>query len=165
MTYLPAPYESAQQDDLPAALSAGLTISLAAITSWVTGSFAYDNLSPVFNGSVDFEDLPTAMSVPTIGWSIGVLFMVIGMLTLGFRRGRQAIMLGALISLATTLVAQFIYGYPDDPALGAPIEQWPLYWGGLAVVVVASLPATKRWIVRKTPLPPPAGGPTLWPGT
>jgi len=83
MTYLPAPYESAQQDDMAAALGAGLTISTAAVTSWVLGSFGYDSIRSIVESidhGADFEDIPADVLVPTAGWSVAVVFMVLGAL-------------------------------------------------------------------------------------
>ncbi len=81
------------------------------------------------------------------------MLMVIGALLLIFRRGRGSLILGALVSIATTAVAQ--YELHLGPATQS--QSW-LYWGGIGVLVVAALPATGRW-VRK-PVAEPAGFPT-----
>ncbi len=78
MTYLPAPYESPQQDDLSATLCAILTTTVGLITSWVIGQQAYPVLKDYIdaamgNLSSDQEDalkasLDTAL-VPAVGWA------------------------------------------------------------------------------------------------
>ena len=41
MSYLPAPYESPQQDDLSASVAAVLTTTVGLITAWVFGQQVY----------------------------------------------------------------------------------------------------------------------------
>ena len=158
MTYLPAPYESAQQDDLPAALGAGLTVTIAGITSWVLGNFSFDRGRELIdqikadNGST----LPKTVLVPTIGWVAAVLLMVIGAVLLAFRLGRGVLVFGSMIAIATTAVAQFAYHYGS----ALSVAQWPLYWGGAVVFLLAVLPATGRWVnpavQAQTAFPPSA---------
>ncbi len=168
MTYLPAPYEAAQQDDLAAALGAGLTAVTAGITSWVLGQAAYDGIREMIDLNDAKASLPPSLVVPTVGWSIAVLLMVVGALLLIFRRGRGMVAFGALVSIATTALAQYLY---DWNAPSAPVEQWLLYWGGVVVFVAAVLPATGRWVRRVArPLPPGMQPPTsatatFYPGT
>ena len=179
MTYLPAPYESPQQDDLSATLCAILTTTVGLITSWVIGQQAYPVLKDYFdaamgNLSSDQEDalkasLDTAL-VPAVGWGVAAVLMVIGSLLLLFRRGRGLLVFGALIAIATTAWAQFGLGYGGEDAT-IPVSQWPLYWGGVAVAVLALLPATNRWLgrSRRTPQQSTVIGTTetgaiLWPG-
>ena len=57
------------------------------------------------------------------------------------RHDHPAPVLGGLIAVGTTALAQFGFGYGDTGA-AVPIVNWPLYWGGVAVVVLALLPAT-----------------------
>ena len=96
--------------------------------------------------------------------------MVIGAVLLLFRRGRALLIFGGLVSIATTAWAQFGIGYGGEGA-EIPISQWPLYWGGVAVVVLALLPPTGRWVgrVRRSTRPSTVIGTTetgaiLWPG-
>lgn len=179
MSYLPAPYESPQQDDLAATLAAILTATVALITSWVLGQQAYPVIREFIDGvqgnlsaaqeDAFTESLPT-VGVPTIGWAVAAVLMFVGALLLLFRRGRGLLIFGALISVATTAWAQFGLGYGGADA-AVPVDQWPLYWAGIAVVVLALLPATGRWIgrQRKTVKPSAVIGTTetgaiLWPG-
>ena len=89
------------------------------------------------------------MLVPTIGWSIAVLLIVPGALLLAFRHGRGTLILGSLVSVATTAMAQYGFHFGS----GHP-AQWWLYWGGFAVLAVAALPAIGRWIAKPTPTAP-----------
>jgi len=184
MTYLPAPYESAQQDDMVAALGAGLTISTAAITSWVLGAFSYDSIRSIVESidrGGDFEDIPADVLVPTAGWTVAAVFMVLGALMMFARRGRGSVILGSLVAIATTAIAQFAYHYDElarqSNAADLHLEHWPLFWGGVVVFVAAVLPATGRWVNGTGKSAPPssdmpglpggagAGSATLWPGT
>lgn len=145
MSYLPAPYESAQQDDLPAALGAGLTVTVAGITSWILGHRAYEEIRSLVDLGKAQDPLPRESVVTSAGWAIAVLLMVSGALLLAFRRGRGSLILGALVSIATTAVAQYGFG------LGTAkhqVPQWALYWGGAVVLLLAALPATGRWVIR-----------------
>jgi hypothetical protein len=51
-----------------------------------------------------------------------------------------------------------------------PVSQWPLYWGGVLVLLLAALPATGRWVGRTRPGRPSTvigtteSGAVLWPG-
>ncbi len=184
MTYLPAPYESAQQDDTASALAAGLTISTAAATSWVLGSFSYDAIHYLIETTkqgTDFADLPADLLVPTAGWTVAVVFMVLGALLMLARRGRGSVIFGSLVAIVTTAIAQFAYHYGDiaqqPTAMASHLDNWPLFWGGAVVFLAAVLPATGRWVTR-TPKPGPptsdlpgfpdgsgTGSATLWPGT
>jgi hypothetical protein len=78
---------------------------------------------------------------------------------------------GGLVAVGTTAWAQFGIGYGGEGA-EIPVSQWPLYWGGVVVVVLALLPATSRWIGRSPRNPKPStvigtteSGAILWPGT
>ena len=125
MTYLPAPYESPQQDDLSATLCAILTTTVGLITSWVIGQHAYPVIKDYINGAMgnlssDQEDalkasLDTAL-VPAVGWAVAAVLMVIGSLLLLFRRGRGLLVFGALVAIATTAWAQFGLGYGGEGA-------------------------------------------------
>ena len=179
MTYLPAPYESPQQDDLSATLCAILTTTVGLITSWVIGQHAYPVLKEYINGAMGNlssaqEDALTAavdtVLMPAVGWAVAAVLMVIGSLLLLFRRGRGLLIFGALLASATTAWAQFGLGYGGEDA-AIPVSQWPLYWGGVAVVVLALLPATKRWLGRNpkttaqsTIIGTTESGAILWPG-
>lgn len=179
MTYLPAPYEAPQQDDLSATLCAILTTTVGLITSWVIGQYAYPVVKEYIDGAMgnlssEQEDALTAsldtVLLPAVGWALAAVLMVIGSLLLLFRRGRGLLVFGALVSIGTTAWAQFGLGYGGEGA-ATEVSQWPLYWGGVAVVVLAMLPATKRWLGRspKTPQQSTVIGTTesgaiLWPG-
>jgi hypothetical protein len=179
MSYLPAPYESPQQDDLSATLAAILTTTVALITSWVLGQQAYPVVREFIDGlsgnlTTAQQDALSAsadtVAVPTAGWAVAAVLMVIGALLLLFRRGRGLVILGALISIATTAWAQFGIGYGGADA-AIPVSQWPLYWGGVVVVVLALLPPTGRWIGRQRKAVKPSAvigttesGAILWPG-
>lgn len=183
MSYLPAPYEAPQQDDLAATLAAILTTTLALITSWVVGAQAY----PVIREGIDaamgnltdaqqqaFTDALPTTAVPTVGWALAAVFMVIGAVLLLFRRGRKLLIFGALVCVAVTAWAQFGLGYGDvGSAAKVQVDQWPLFWGGVAVLVAAALPATGRWIgrTRRKAVSGPSAvigttesGAILWPG-
>lgn len=179
MSYLPPPYESPQQDDLSATLAAILTTTVAMITSWVLGQHAYPVVKEFVDGMLGnlttaqqdaFEASLKTVAVPTVGWAVSAVLMVIGALLLLFRRGRDLLIFGGMIAIGTTAWAQFGLGYGGEDA-AIPVSQWPLYWGGVAVVVLALLPPTKRWIGR-TPRNPKQttvigtteSGAILWPG-
>jgi hypothetical protein len=179
MSYLPAPYESPQQDDLSATVAAILTTTVGLITAWVLGQHVYPVVRELIDGamgklsSAQEDALQASMDsvgVPTFGWAIATVLLVIGSLLLLFRRGRGLLILGALISIATTAWAQFGLGYGGVDAK-IPVDQWGLYWGGVAVLALALLPATGRWIgrTRRTPKASTVIGTTesgaiLWPG-
>ena len=179
MSYLPAPYESPQQDDLAATLAAILTTTVGFITSWVLGQHVYPVIRQAFDAargtlsSADqqaFTDSLPTVAVPTIGWSIATVLMVLGSVLLLFRRGRGLLVFGALIAIATTAWAQFGLGYGGADAT-VPVAQWPLYWGGVAVLVLAALPATGRWLGKQRPpsnastvIGTTESGAVLWPG-
>ena len=177
MTYLPAPYETPQQDDLAATLAAVLTTTVAALTAWVLGSWSYSTIRYLIDRieQVEWSGLSSAQensAVVALGWALSAVFLGLGALLVLFRRGRKAAIWGGLIAAATTALAQFGFGYGGAGAQVA-IENWPLYWGGLAVVVLALLPATARWVgrVRQARIGQPGvtgtteTGAILWPGT
>jgi hypothetical protein len=179
MSYLPAPYESPQQDDLSASVAAVLTTTVGFITAWVFGQQVY----PVTQQFVDgmkgqltpaeqsaFTESMQTLAVPSIGWGLSSLLLVIGSLLLLVRRGRGLLIFASLISIATTAWAQFGLGFGGDGA-AIPVSQWPLFWGGVVVLALAALPATGRWVgrVRKSARPSSVIGTTesgavLWPG-
>lgn len=176
MTYLPAPYETPPQDDLAATLAAVLTTTVAGLTAWILGSWSYRtgrSLYDVVAGPGTPEPTPAQIesAVVAAGWGVAALFLGFGALFVLFRRGRKAAVLGGLIAGGTTALAQFGFGYGDTGAQ-VPIENWPLYWGGIAVLVLALLPATGRWVgrrrrARRSPeiTGTTASGAILWPGT
>ncbi len=179
MSYLPAPYESPQQDDLAATLSAILTTTVALITSWVLGQQAYPVVRQVIDGArgelteAQQDALTSSLAttaVPTAGWALASVLMVIGALLLLFRRGRKLLILGALVAIATTAWAQWGLGY-GGPGSTVVVDQWPLYWGGVVVAVLAVLPATGRWLGKSKPkekastvIGTASTGAVLWPG-
>lgn len=176
MTYLPAPYETPPQDDLVATLAAVLTTTVSALSAWVLGSWAYATIRSLIDVfAVNNPPDPTTTQLQSAavagGWGVAAFFLGLGALLVLFRRGRKAALFGGLIAAGTTALAQFGFGFGDVGAQ-VPIENWPLYWGGLAVLVLALLPATGRWVGRKRrsrPSPEVTGstasGAILWPGT
>lgn len=176
MTYLPAPYETPQQDDLTATVAAVLTTTVAGLTAWVLGSWAYTSIRSLYD-TFTVNDPPDASSgqvesgLLAAGWAVAAVFLGFGALFVLFRRGRKAAVLGGLIAAGTTALAQFGFGY-GDAGSAVPVTNWPLYWGGVAVVVLALLPATGRWVgrsrrSRKAPevIGTTESGAILWPGT
>ncbi len=177
MTYLPAPYETPQQDDLAATLAAVLTTTMAVLSAWVLGSWAYSTirqLIDLFTG--DDPPAPTTAQAESAliaaGWAVAAVMLGLGALLVLFRRGRKLAVLGGLVAAGTTALAQFGFGYGDAGAR-VPVENWPLYWGGVAVVVLGLLPATGRWVGRRRKARAEQPGVTgtsstgaiLWPGT
>ena len=58
---------------------------------------------------------------------------------------------GALICVAVTAWAQFGLGYGDvGSAAKVQVDQWPLFWGGVAVVIAGD-PAGDRTVDRPHP--------------
>ena len=177
MTYLPAPYETPQQDDLAATLAAVLTTTVAALTAWVLGSSAYSTIRGLLarftvNDPPDPTTRQVESAVIAVGWAVATLFLALGALLVLFRRGRKVAVFGGLVATGTTALAQFGFDYGGAGA-PVPIENWPLYWGGVAVVVLALLPATGRWVgrIRRARIGQPGvtgtteTGAILWPGT
>ncbi len=179
MSYLPAPYESPQQDDLAATLAAILTTTIALITSWVLGKYAYPVVREVIDaargqlGTAQEDALQSSLAttaIPTAGWAVASVLMVIGAVLLMFRRGRKLLIFGALIAIGTTLWAQYGAGYGGAGA-EVVVDQWPLYWGGVPVAVLGLLPATGRWVGKARRVDRPStvigttdSGAVLWPG-
>lgn len=176
MTYLPAPYETPQQDDLAATLAAVLTTTVAGLTAWILGSWAYTTIRSLYDVfSANNPPAPSSgqlqSALVAAGWAVATVFLGLGALLVLFRRGRKAAVWGGLIAVGTTALAQFGFGYGDTGA-AVPIANWPLYWGGVAVLVLAVLPATGRWVgrSRRSRTSPEvmgttASGAILWPGT
>ena len=110
------------------------------------------------------------MAVPTVGWAVAAVLMVIGALLLLFRRGRGLLIFGALISIATTAWAQFGLGYGGEDAAipvssgrctgaASPWSCWPC----------CRRPGAGSGAARGTPKPSTVIGTTesgaiLWPG-
>lgn len=179
MSYLVAPYESPQQDDFAATLSALLTTTVALITSWVLGHHAYPVISDIVVAvqgertraqDVALEAAVTTKGLPAAGWAVASILMVIGSGLLVFRRGRKLLVFGALLAIGVTAWAQYGLGYGGVGST-VVVEQWALYWGGVAVAVLGLLPATGRWLGRKRRVDKPStvigttgSGAVLWPG-
>jgi len=115
--------------------------------------------------------LASVILAPTVGWTVAAVLMIIGSVLLLFRRGRGWLVLGTLVSIGTTGWAQFGVGM-GGPDATYPVDQWPLYWGGVAVLVLVLLPATGRWVGRQARARKPSAvigttetGAVLWPGT
>ena len=180
MSYLPAPYESPKQDDLSATLSAILTSTVGLLTSWNLGRYVYPLIRQYIDGlrgeldpsqQAALTATLKVFGVPTVGWTVAAVLMIIGSVLLLFRRGRGWLVLGALVSIGTTGWAQFGVGM-GGPDATYPVDQWPLYWGGVAVLVLVLLPATGRWVGRQARVRKPSAvigttetGAVLWPGT
>ncbi len=152
MTMLPAPYESVPDDDLGAAVAAALTATLAAVTainlglqSWQQSPEALDRIKA---GALSADAVNLVIS--TAGWLISVFFLAVGAVLLLLRRGRGAVIVGALVGLGTTVLARYKFEYFTA---AHPLANSWLYFGGAAVVVAALLPATGRWIRDRRQVP------------
>ncbi len=149
--YLPAPYESAPDDDLGSAVAATLAASagvLVAVSLGVQAWQQYPEASSVikaFDGG-SISGAPLELLFTTAGWALAALLMGLGGLLLIFRRGRGALVFGALVSIAVTAVAryQFRYFTPSHPLANVAV-----FFGGVAVIVLALLPQTRRWIAGR----------------
>ena len=145
MTILPAPYESVADDDLGSAVGAALTGALAGLLAVSLGAQAWRQIPDIKN-SLDLEDLEgndLATVLTTIGWGLGAVLLGLGAILLFFRRGRGAVMLGSLIATAATLIARYAFDW-FTPA--HPMDNAIVYYGGIAVFLLAAMPATKRWV-------------------
>ena len=101
---------------------------------------------PALKESFDIEDLAgndLATAITTVGWGLAAVLLGLGAILLIFRRGRGSVLLGALISVAVTLVARYAFDW-FTPAY--PLDNAVVYYGGIAVFALAVLPATKRWV-------------------
>jgi hypothetical protein len=151
MSIYPAPYESPPEDDLRAAVAAGMTVTTALILSWILGFAASHRIRDavsMMSAGAQPDEVPAEILVPGVGWAAAVVFMVAGCLPVLLRKGRKAVEFGALLAVVITVIAHAGYDYAQT------VDQWPLYWGGIVVLVLALLPATRRWVHR---LPPPTG--------
>lgn len=150
MTILPAPYESAPDDDLGAATSATLAATLGALVAVSLGSQAWEQGEQAATAFIEAPDqfleaqLPTA--VTTVGWGGAAVFMGLGALLLLFRLGRGALIFGSALSLGTTFLARYGFEWftPTDP-----LEHYPVFLGGIPVLLLALLPTTGRWIAGR----------------
>lgn len=144
-SYLPAPYESAPDDDLPAAACAALTGTLAVLVAITLARQAWDQypaaVDALNGGSLVGDDL--ALVVTAGGWAASAVLMGLGAVLMLVRRGREVVVLGALIGLATTIVARYAFDW-FSPA--HPVTHGAVFVGGAVVIVLALLPATSRWI-------------------
>jgi hypothetical protein len=151
MSIYPAPYESPPEDDLRAAVAGWMTVTTALILSWILGfaaSYRIRDAAQLMSHGTQPEDVPAELLVTGVGWAAAVIFLVAGSLPVVLRKGRKAVAFGALLALVITVVAHLSYHYAQT------VDQWPLYWGGVVVLGLALLPATRRWVHR---LPPPTG--------
>lgn len=152
MTYLPAPYESAPSDDLAAALAGGLTVTSAGITAWILGSRTWTEVTTLLDRGWELDTLPTELVLVLGGWALGTVLLALGGVSMLFRRGRGLLAFGAIVSVAATIFGQSEFDFDQR------IPQWPLYWGGVLVLVVLMLPATGRWVKRTARKQPPLMG-------
>lgn len=157
MGYLPAPYESAPDDDLGSATAATLAASVGALIS-VSLGMQVARQFPAAKQALDAGTLTGArmeLVVVTTGWAAAAALMGLGALLLLFRRGRGLLVLGALVGVATTGVARYEFGWFTA---SHPLANIAVYFGGVAVFVLALLPGTRRWIAgrgrRRGALPP-----------
>lgn len=153
-SYLPAPYELAPEDDLAASVAATLTLALTAVASWAVGQQSYLAVRALIDTrdlrrTELLDDRITTWTTMAVGWGVATLLMVLGAISLLRRRGRGALVLGALLSVGATVTAERAFDYLGggyvDPA-SVP-DRYFLY-AGAAAVVAALLPGTKRWITR-----------------
>jgi hypothetical protein len=144
-SYLPAPYESAPDDDLAAASVATLTGALAVMLAVTLGAKALDQV-PQLQGlteGVEPTEAQLAALLTTVGWAAAAVFLGFGAVLLVFRRGRVLVVWGGLIATAFTLIARYVFDW-FTPA--HPVGSMPVYLAGIGVIVLAALPATGRWI-------------------
>ncbi len=154
--YLPAPYEGAANDDLAAAVGATLTATLALLTAWIVGVPAYDRIRLAVEAGQredGFSESTIQLGGTGLGWAVAVLFLVFGTVSLLRRRARGGLIFGAVVSLVTTIVADS----PLETLTGEP-HAW-LFYSGIAVVIAALLPATKRWLRAPAVTPPVLAAP------
>ena len=121
-----------------------------------------------------FTDALPTLAVPTVGWALAAVLMVIGAVLLLFRRGRGLLIFGALVCVATTAWAQFGLGYGGgDGRQGAGGPMAAVLGRGRRAWLPAPLPATGRWIGRTrrkavngrlTVIGTTESGAILWPG-
>src|SRR5262245_20796760 len=91
MTYLPAPYETPPQDDLVATLAAVLTTTVAVVSAWVLGSWAYSTIRGLLDAT-GLDDLTIGSGqagLLALGWALSALLLGVGALLVLFRRGRK----------------------------------------------------------------------------
>ena len=148
MTPLPAPYESAPEDDLAAAGAAVVAGTTAALTAWVLGSATWDQVAVLRGLGRRVEDLPPEMVLVLAGWGLGAVLLGLGTLLLAFRRGRGWLGFGALLSVAGTIGAQTWYQFDRTE------PHWLSFYGGVVVLLVVLLPALGRWTGRRPPRTP-----------
>ncbi len=144
-SYLPAPYESAPDDDLPAAAGAALAGTLAVLVAVTLGRQAWEQypaaVDAVNAGAFADDDLAVLLS--TGGWAVAAVLSLVGAAMMVVRRGRGVLLLGAAAGLVTTLAVRYAFDW-FTPAHPLPAEV--TYYGGAAVIVLALLPATGRWM-------------------
>lgn len=165
-TYLPAPYESVSDDDLGAAAAATLVGTLGALVAVSIGRQAWDQRTRFVDlidaGSFSGDNL--AVVVSTVGWAVAAVLMVLGAVLLLFRRGLGLLVVGSVVGVVTTAIAR--YGY-DWFTPRYPIDNLPVFLGGIGVLLLALLPATRRWVAgrrtRSRGLPPVTSATALTP--
>ena len=166
-SYLPAPYEAAPDDDLGSAAAAALTGTTALLIAVTVGRQAWDQYRSVADvvtaGRID--GVEADLLITTVGWAVSAAFMALGAVALLFRRGRGAVLLGAVVGLAVTAGARWGFGWFTA---SHPVEHGPVFFGGVVVLVLALLPATRRWTKgrdrhRQRRLPPVTSATALTP--
>lgn len=164
---MPAPYESAPDDDLAAASMATLAVALGALVgyslgrqAWTQWPTARDLIDAKRTTGVDLEVLVT-----TAGWAAAAVLMVLGAVLLAFRRGRGLLVFGSLVGVVVTVIARYSFDWFTPGHFALP--NLPVYFGGAVVLVLALLPATRRWVNGRRPrsrcLPPVSSATALTP--
>lgn len=166
-SYLPAPYEAAPDDDLAAAAAAALAATSAVLIAITLGRQAWDQYPAAIDalqaGPLGGDS--SAVAISTFGWAASAVLMGLGAVLMLVRRGRGFVVLGAVIGLATTIAARAAFDWFTP---SHPIPHAVVFYGGAAVIVMALLPATGRWMAgrgrgRDRGLPPVTSATPLTP--
>lgn len=149
-THLPAPYENVPDDDLASASLATVAAAVGVVTAITIGSRAWAQFGIAMEAIDDgarASQTEVAFLVTTVGWGAGAVFLVLGAIALMLRRGRGMLAFGALISLATTLIARYAFEWFTTDR---PVPNAPMYYGGVAVLLLVMVPAAGRWAKRRS---------------
>lgn len=166
-SYLPAPYESAPDDDLGAAALAALTGTTGVLIAVTLGRQAWvqypDAKAALTGGPLAGSDV--ALLSTTAAWAVSAAAMTLGAVLLVVRRGRGLVVFGALVGLAGTAIARWGFDWLTPVH---PLDNAAVYYGGVAVILLASVPPTGRWIAgrgraRQRGLPPVTSATALTP--
>ncbi len=144
-----APYESVPDDDLGSAAAATVAVALGALIAVTLGVQSWQQI-PAFRATMQARDLrgqELATVVTTVGWGVAAVLLGFGALLLVFRRGRGLLLLGSLVGVATTAIARFGFQWFTPTH---PLDHALVFWGGVAVLLAAVLPATRRWVAGRS---------------